>query len=104
MTISANDMDSRAAAGPVRRSELTVQELDGEALIYDPVTADTHRLNETAYFIWRGCDGRSTIANVAERLTEIYDVERAEATRHTRRMIAELIERGLVFTDPLLDD
>jgi len=104
MTICTNDMDSRAAAGPVRRSDVTVQELDGEALVYDPVTADTHRLNETAYVIWRACDGRSTAENIADRLTDIYDVERAEATRQASRMIDELIERGLLFTDPPASD
>ena len=70
MTKTTNKEQQRAAARPVRRSDMTVQELDGEALVYDPVTADTHRLNETAYFIWRSCDGRSTSESVAEQLHE----------------------------------
>ena len=104
MTKTTNNEHSHAAARPVRRSDVTVQELDGEALVYDPVTADTHRLNETAYFIWRSCDGRSTAESVAEQLTESYEVERTEATGHANRVIEELIERGLVFTDPMLGD
>ncbi len=104
MTKTTNDIHPRAAARPLRRSDVTVQELDGEALVYDPATADTHRLNETAYFIWRGCDGRSTTESVAERLSETYDVERGAATRHACRIIEELIERGLVFSDPLKSD
>lgn len=104
MTKTPNDIHPQAAARPLRRSDVTVQELDGEALVYDPATADTHRLNETAYFIWRACDGRSTAERVAERLSETYDVERVTATQHACRIIEELIERGLVFSDPLKSD
>lgn len=104
MTKTTNNMHPHATAHPVRRSDLTVQELDGEALVYDPATADKHRLNETAYFIWRACDGLSTAERVAERLSETYDVERGAATQHACRIIEELIERGLLFTDPLVDD
>ena len=101
MRRNGDNADDSATARPVRRLDVSVQELDGEALIYDPATADTHRLNRTAYLIWCGCDGRSATADLAARLTEAYDVERQEATQHAQRMVDELIQRGLVFADPL---
>ena len=88
--------DASESARPVRRSDVTVQELDGEALIYDPVTADTHRLNRTAYLIWQSCDGRLAPADLAVRLIEVYDVERQEALQHAQRMVGELIQQGQV--------
>jgi len=100
MTGNNGQMKPHPDARPVRRSDVTIQELDGEALVYDPVTADTHRLNETAYFIWQACDGRMTAAHVAERLLESYDVAPKEATSHTNRLLGELLQRGLLLCDP----
>ncbi len=90
-----------ARAMPLRRTNVTVEELDGEALIYDSVTADTHRLNLTAYFVWRACDGRATIGQIARSLTESFDVSYEEAGEHAERIVTEFLERGLVFVGPL---
>lgn len=85
---------------PVRRSDLTVHVLDGEALMFDAVSGDTHRLNETALFIWRQCNGRRDASRVAARLTEVYDVPKAYALEHVERMMEELEHRHLVTTPP----
>lgn len=92
-----------AASRPLRRTNVTVEELDDEALIYDSVTSDTHRLNQTAYFVWRACDGRLTIAAIGRCLTESFEVALPEACEHAERIVSEFIERGLVFVDPLSD-
>lgn len=104
MTEDGDSVATDSVGMPVRRGDVTVQELDGEALIYDPVTADTHRLNETAYLIWRWCDGKSGPAELGGRLAEVYEVEPDEALAHARRMVEELIARGLVFSDPLVEE
>ena len=84
---------------PVQRTDLTVHELDGEALVYDAATANTHRLNETALFIWRQCRGRQDVQHIAERLTEIYDVSLESAIEHVERMFRAFKEQELVLTD-----
>ncbi len=85
----------------IRQSDLTVHELDGEALIYDARTADTHRLNCTAFFIWQCSVEREPPTEVAERLAECYDVSSINALMHVRRTIDELCQRGLLETSAL---
>ncbi len=101
MTATRTAIPISESAKPLRRTNVTVEELDDEALIYDSVTADTHRLNRTAYFVWRACDGRTTPRQIAESLTKSFEVSLDEATAHAERIVGEFIERGLVFVDPL---
>lgn len=79
-----------------RRSDLLIHELDGEALLYDAVRADTHRLNETAYFIWQCCDGRLSADDITHELAERYDVSESEAHKHVLRMLEMFRARELV--------
>lgn len=51
-----------------RRSDLVIQEADGETLIYDTKSHKAHCLNPTAALVWKYCDGRRTAAQVAERV------------------------------------
>lgn len=81
---------------PFRRTDMRVHELDGEALVYDPVSADTHRLNQTALFIWRQCDGRKDIRRIAKRLTTDYDVSFAVALAHVQRVLKDFQDRSLI--------
>ena len=85
-----------ASARPVRRGDLTVHELDGEALIYDASSADTHRLNSTALFIWRLCDGRYDPEQIAQKVADVYEVSLDDARRHVLSMIEAFARRQLV--------
>ena len=84
-----------ASLTPLRRGDLTIHELDDEALIYDPATADTHRLNATALFIWQQCDGRRDARVIAEGVVDAFDVTMATANEHVERILCKLRERHL---------
>ena len=81
---------------PLRRADVRIQELDGEALIFDPVSADTHRLNQTALFIWRQCDARQDTSQIARRLTEAYDVSHDRALQCVEHLLETLRKRRLI--------
>src|SRR5207249_1852852 len=49
--------------------DLVVQEVADETLVYDLKRHRVHALNPTAPRVWRLCDGRTTIAEMAERLS-----------------------------------
>jgi hypothetical protein len=52
---------------PQARSEgLVIQELPDEVLIYDLERDKAHCLNQTAALIWKHCDGKSGIAQLAQ--------------------------------------
>ena len=88
-----------ARKSPLRRTDVTEHELDGELLIFDPVTSDTHRLNDTALFIWQSCDGTRDVGQVASALAAAYDVSADEAHGHVERLLNELSDKGLFAKD-----
>jgi Coenzyme PQQ synthesis protein D (PqqD) len=51
-----------------RKDQLLVKELANETLVYDEANQKAHCLNNTAAFAWRHCDGRTSVAKVAEQL------------------------------------
>lgn len=55
-----------------RHKRLVVQELPEEILIYDLDRDKAHCLNQTAAFIWKQCDGRTTIATAQQRLEKMF--------------------------------
>ena len=75
-----------------------MHELDGEALVFDAVSGDTHRLNGTALFIWRECDGRQNAREVAKRVAKGYDISLDSAVEHVERIFNEFDDRRL-FVD-----
>jgi hypothetical protein len=65
---------------PTARTEgLIVQECADETLIYDLRRHKGHCLNSTAARVWRRCDGRATVAEVAATLQEELSLPAAEA-------------------------
>ena len=63
MKARANQVLPRA-----RTSELVVRELPEEVLVYDLKRDRAHCLNPTAAFIWRHCDGKMTMAKMAQMI------------------------------------
>ena len=87
---------STRMAAPCRRADLVLHELDGEALIYDPVSADTHRLNATALFIWQCCDGSHDTEAIATELSQRFDISAPDACPHVEDGLHQLTESRLV--------
>ena len=88
-------------ATPLRRDDLTVEELDGEAILYDPRYGAIHRFNAMTFFVWDLCDGSNTPADIAQRLTKLCEVEPDEALNSVQRVIAELSILELVEGAPV---
>ena len=53
-----------------RTEELIVQEVGGETLVYDLKSNHAHCLNTTAAFVWRQCDGRNSMEEIARLLQQ----------------------------------
>jgi hypothetical protein len=52
---------------PVARKQgLVVQEMPEEVLIYDLDTNKAHCLNNTAAFVWKSCDGKNSVTDIAK--------------------------------------
>lgn len=51
-----------------RQASLIVKELPDETLVYDLETDKAHCLNATAARVWKSCDGRTSLKEIARRL------------------------------------
>jgi hypothetical protein len=51
-----------------RQDGLVLRELREELLVYDTETHDAHCLNSTAAFVWKQCDGTTSVAEIADRV------------------------------------
>lgn len=85
-----------AIPAPRRRDDLIEEELDGQVVLYEPVTQRMHRLNETALHVWRSCDGRTTTRQIAGRLAERFEVDIETALDDVEQVMVLLAEEGLV--------
>lgn len=55
---------------PLARTEgLVIQELPDEVLIYDLERDKAHCLNPTAALVWKNCDGKTSVSNIAIKLS-----------------------------------
>lgn len=53
-----------------RHAQLIVKELENETLVYDESTNEAHCLNQTAAFVWKNCDGRTSVAKIGRLLNK----------------------------------
>ncbi len=59
---------------PLRRHDIRIYQIDGEAVLFDPKTHKILQLNVTALAVFRRCDGQTTMRQVAESLTDSFNV------------------------------
>lgn len=48
-----------------RTNGLVVQEVPDEVLIYDLESSRAHCLNQTAAMVWKACDGKTSVSDIA---------------------------------------
>lgn len=77
-------------AVPLRRDGIVLEELDGEAILYDPRYGAIHRFNDVTLFVWDLCDGVHAVQDMAHRLTQLSEVAPGKAMESVQRVIAEL--------------
>ena len=63
-----------------RKTGLIVKGLNDEVLVYDLERDKAHSLNSSAAFIWKKCNGRRTVREVAQALSKEFKVPADEQT------------------------
>jgi len=87
------------ATKPRVREDLTVVELDGEAVVYDERTGDLHHLNPTATVVFGLLDGSATGRELARDLADAYDQPFEQVLEQVQALVrgfrkAKLLEPG----------
>jgi Coenzyme PQQ synthesis protein D (PqqD) len=86
---------------PKTRAELTVVELDGEAIVYDDETRRIHHLNPTATIVFNLCDGQSTIAELSGEIADAFNLEQSEVERQVRTLLRLFRKERFLEGSPL---
>ena len=81
-----------------RRDNLTVHELPEETLVYDAERDRAHCLNRPSALVWRHCDSRTSVAQLARILHQGLGVPPAEAVAH---LALEQLSRRELLKQPL---
>lgn len=77
--------------------DAVMAEFKGEdSILLDLEAKRYHRLNETAAFIWKALEEKSSNDAIVTGLTKEFEVTREKAERSVERFLADLAERGLV--------
>jgi len=93
----ASESCKTAERMPRRRDDLTIHCVDGDALVFDAVTANTHHFNETALAIWEACEPNQMVEEVVTRMIDTFDVHSEDAQAHVERVLKELKDLQLVI-------
>ena len=80
-----------------RQAGLVVRELEGELLVYDRKAHRAHRLNRSAAVVFQGCDGRTTVRELAARLQRA--LGRRTDERWVRLALGRLAQAGLIESE-----
>ncbi len=99
-TVSRHWSAQGALKTPRRRDDLRASELDGEVVLFDPPSEKTYHFNATAYAVWQQCEGAVTVAQMAHRLTDRYDVDYDTALDHVEQLVALFAESQLLQPEP----
>ncbi len=84
---------------PRRREDLHVEELDGEAVLYDPQNGAVHRFNTATFFVWSASDGSRTMHDIADGLVEHHSLGPDEALSVVRHAVTLIAEADLLHGD-----
>jgi len=85
---------------PSQREDIFRRELDGELILFDPITNVTHRLNQTAAFIYFFCDGRTGVDQLLHEYRETFLIESEISERDVKHVLMSLEKLALVKYQP----
>ncbi len=92
-------METTKALMPrARQDELVVEELQDETLVYDLKRHRARCLNRTAALVWRHCDGRTSVGEVATLLEEHVAVPIDESVVW---MALDRLDRAHLLSEPV---
>lgn len=83
-------------ARPKAREDLTVVELDGEAVIFDENQGSLHHLNPTASIVFSLCDGTCSVPELARDIAEAFGAPLEDVEPHALSVVADFEAAGLL--------
>lgn len=85
-----------AAYRPKVRGDLSVIELDGEAVVYDEARNELHHLNPTATIVLRLCDGSAATRQLSVEIADAFRAPLREVEPQVEGLVRRFREAGLL--------
>lgn len=79
-----------------RSRDVIATDLDDEVVLLEPATGALFSLNEVGRVIWNELATASSTAAIAVTVTGAFEIDEATAEADVNRLVAELVEVGLV--------
>ena len=84
---------------PRGREDVLYRTLRDGCTLYDTKSSKVHLLNLTAAYIWTYCDGRFSIAQIASKLQDDFDIGEGTSLCHVKQTIEGFLRKGLLCDD-----
>ncbi len=91
--------DTPASRWTCRDHGIASREVEDEAVVLDTEARVYHALNPSGRLLWRRLEAGASPGQLAEALTERYDVTRAQAAEDVGAFLQALVDRDLVEAD-----
>jgi hypothetical protein len=82
---------------PLARSDITVQVIGDEVMLYDSDNEKIHILNHSAYAIWQLCNGENSLVDMCEKLIAKYEDSNLDLVDDIQVTIDGFIQKGLLI-------
>ena len=89
-------MTANLARRPTKPKDLIHRKLGDEIMAVNLNNKFFYNLDSLGSFIWERCDGRHSVAQIAEAITEEYEVEPEVAIQDCEQFIQELVQEGML--------
>lgn len=81
---------------PAVRTDLHTEGIDGELVIFDPLTSEVHQLDPLGTIIWPFLDGEATVGELVLDLAAAFEVPEARVRDDLGTLLATLSEHRLI--------
>ena len=68
-----------------------LEDMDGELLLYNPVSATTLHLNDSSAVVWELCDGTRSVDVIVAALQEVFPQQAEQIKSDVDEVIAHLV-------------
>ena len=80
----------------IKNPDFRLEELDGEAILYNSAAAKVMSLNQTSFLIWEMCNGDCTTETIIKALCDVYPESAAAIPADVEQAISLLSEHQAI--------
>ena len=92
-----NDQKKQALSNVFKQAEdCLLEDMDGEVLVYNTVTAETLHLNAPSAIVWRMCDGERSTAEIIELVEQAFPDQVEQIAQDVENVVRDLQERKVL--------